>query len=346
MLETVREAFRSQADWCNKLGSPFTARVCSLCAERLSDQLPIAAAILNWSGDPSPAADSLPLRVAGALHHLARNDAASALHAAYPPNSATDDELWSAIEAALNKHEDVFHTYLASAPQTNEVMRSAALLPGLLKIAALTQLPLDLYEIGASAGLNLIPDRYRYRFNDCTWGDPSSAVSIEPQWQGPLPPIDAVLKIHARQGVDLNPIDLRNEDAQQRLLSYVWADQDARLQRLSAAISLWQLEPPTIARADAAQWLENSRITRAESGNARVLFHSITWSYFPEETQRRIATLMQESGTHATADAPLAWLRYELGEGGAALRLMLWPTGEDILLATGHPHAATIKWLG
>jgi hypothetical protein len=346
MVEIVRDAFRSQADWCTKLGSPFTARVCSLCAERLTDRNPIAAAILNWPGDPFPAADSLPLRVAGALHYLARNDAISALPAVYPPNIVTDDELWKAIELALNKHADVFQTYLASAPQTNEVMRSAALMPGLLKIAELTQLPLDLYEIGASAGLNLIADRYRYRFDNNVWGDPSSPVSIEPQWQGPLPPLDAVLKIDARQGCDLNPNDLRSKDAQQRLLSYVWADQDARLQRLSGAISLWQLDPPAIARADAAQWLESSRITLADNGKARVLFHSITWSYFAEEMQQRISTFMQQCGASATVDAPLAWLRYELGECGATLRLMLWPTGGDILLATGHPHGANITWLG
>ena len=346
MSMTVREAFRDQARWCDQLGSPFTARVCRLCAERLSAAIPVATRILDWPGDPSVKADSVPLRLAGALHFLARTGKAPALRAVYPPEAANDEELWAAISLALGEHEDLVRSYLATAPQTNEVMRSAALLPGLLRVAELTGLPLELYEIGASAGLNLILDRYRYQFGSATWGDAGSSLLIKPQWNGAAPAVNASLVIRSRHGVDLNPIDLRDQAARQRLLSYVWADQAERLQRLNAAMALWLSDPSPVESADAAQWLEQSSITQATPGVTRVLVHSVTWSYFPETTRQRIARLLRACGGQANQQAPLAWLRFELSTGPAELRLSLWPGDEDVLLATGHPHGTTMGWLG
>lgn len=346
MSTLVRAAFLDQAKWCDQLGSPFTSRICRLCAERLRKSLPVAQYILDWPGDPSVKADSVPLRVAGALHYLARSGQTPKLRAQYPPNASDDDHLWSAINAALHDHADVVRRYLSSPPQTNEVMRSAALLPGLLEIAQRTGLPLHLYELGASAGLNLILDRYRYQFGDTIWGDAASPVKISPQWQGSAPPSHAPLDIRSRRGVDLHPIDLHDHEARERLLSYIWPDQSERLQRLDAAVSLWLRDPPLVERADAAQWLERSGITRAAAGTTRVLFHSISWSYFSETTQQRITQLMGNLGEHASDQAPLAWLRFELSTPAAELRLKLWPAGGDVSLATGHPHGATIQWLG
>ncbi|MDB6060112.1 MAG: hypothetical protein JWM78_215 [Verrucomicrobiaceae bacterium] len=345
MSTIVREAFNNQAKWCDKLGSPFTARVCRLIAENLRTDIPVAATILNWPGDPSAKADSLPLRVAGALHYVARNKKSSSLGNVYPPHAANDDSLWLSIRTALIECDEIIREYLAGPPQTNEVMRSAALLPGLLKIAAITGLPLALYEIGASAGLNLILDRYRYQFGAAKWGDSKSPVLIKPQWQGAAPLVETVLNIESREGVDINPIDLKNEAARLRLLSYVWADQTDRLQRLDAAISLWLRDPPTIECADAAQWLERAQFMQPRIGSTRVLFHSITWSYFPETTKQHIEKLLQASGAQASAEAPLAWLRFELAARATELKLTLWPHGEEILLASGHPHGSTIQWL-
>jgi hypothetical protein len=345
MSTIVREAFRDQARWCDQLGSPFTARVCRLCAEHLDASDPVAARLLGWQGDPSAKADALPLRLAGALHFLARSARSSALRAVYPPNVATDDELWRAIAGALGEHAAFIGSHLDSPPQTNETMRSAALLPGLLTIAARTGRPLELYEIGASAGLNLVLDRYRYRLGDASWGVAESPVEIAPRWQGSLAAIDTPLRIAARQGVDLNPIDLRDAAARERLLSYVWADQADRLQRLEAATALWLRDPPRIERGDAAEWLERSTLTQARAGVARVLFHSITWHYLPAATRDRITRLLDELGARASVEAPLAWLRFELATDAAELRLSQWPGARDQLLATGHPHGTAVRWL-
>jgi hypothetical protein len=345
MGEKVRTAFRDQIRFCDQLGSPFTARVCRAVLEALDDGSPIARAILDWSGDPSAHADSVPLRVTGALHHLARSGASPGLQAAYPPSDADDAALKRAIAEALRAHADVFRAYLASPPQTNEVMRSAALLPGMLVIAQRTRHPLELHEIGSSAGLNLILDRFRYEFGSARWGDPQSSLVINPEWQGGAPPVEAPLAVRSREGVDLNPVDLRDPAARDRLLSYVWPDQVDRLQRLQQAIALWLRDPPSITRGDAAQHLPRSSIANATPGVTRVLFHSVTWSYLPEATKQSIAALMDELGAGASAAAPLAWLRFELTQKSAELRLSLWPGQRDELLALGHPHGTMMKWM-
>lgn len=344
MSEKVRQAFVDQIRYCDQLGSPFTARVCRACLDALSDAAPIAREILDWPGDPSAYADSLPLRVAGALHHLARSGQSPALRGTYPPNRVDDATLRSVLAQVLREHEETIRAYLASPPQTNEVMRSAALMPGLLTIAQRTRLPLALYEIGSSAGLNLILDRYRYEFGSARWGDPQSPLLIKPEWHGDPPPVDAPLKVVVRNGVDLNPIGLRDPGARERLLSYVWPDQADRLQRLEQAIAVWLRDPPTIDRADAAQWLTRSGIAKATPNVTRVLFHSVTWSYLPEATKEAIEAFMRAKGNEAKASAPLAWLRFELSAKGADLRLSLWPGVEDELIATGHPHGTSIRW--
>ncbi|HZP10890.1 MAG TPA: DUF2332 family protein [Nevskiaceae bacterium] len=344
MSEKVRNAFRDQIRFCDQLGSPFTARVCRSCLDALDGGSPIARAIVDWPGDPSAHADSLPLRVAGALHHLARSGGSAALRAAYPPNRVDDDALRSVVAEAFREREEIIRAYLASPPQTNEVMRSAALLPGMLTIAQRTQLPLELYEIGSSAGLNLILDRYRYEFGSARWGDPRASLLIKPEWRGGAPPVEAPLQVVARNGVDLNPIALRDPAARERLLSYVWPDQVERLQRLEQAIAIWLRDPPGIVRADAAQWLERSGIAKATPGVTRVLFHSVTWSYLSQTTKQAIVELLQRAGEQATQSAPLAWLRFELTQKASELRLSTWPGTQDELLATGHPHGTLVNW--
>jgi hypothetical protein len=347
----VRDAFKEQEGWCTKLGSPFTALLCSILAERLDESTSIGRRVLSWPGDPTSQGDALALRVCGALHSLARSKHEPALTAVYPgaARQVTADDLWLAVHGALERNAGHFETYLATAPQTNEVGRSAVLMCGFLEIARRVGLPMQLFEIGASAGLNLIADRYRYRFGAAQWGDPRATLLLEPQWQGPAPPVEFDLRVVERVGCDVAPLDISVATERARLVSYVWPDQVDRLSRLETAIETALREPPRLERMEAAEWVEN-RIpeTPEQPGRVRVLFHSVVWRYFPLETQQRIETHMERCGARAEAHAPLAWLRFELIDTapGAALTLKLWPTGEESVLAHAQPHGRSIVHLG
>jgi hypothetical protein len=111
--------------------------------------------------------------------------------------------------------------WLAGPPQTNEVARSCVLMAGLLTIAEATGLPLRLFELGTSAGLNLNLDRFGYRLGEAVTGDAASAVQLAPAWSGPAPPV-ADVTVLTRRGVDINPLDVSDAAVCERLMAYVW----------------------------------------------------------------------------------------------------------------------------
>ena len=340
----IVQSFRDQAGWAARLGSPFMARLMDRAAIALEEGGPLAALLGDWPGDP--VADGLPLRVAGALHALVLSGADPALAATYPPHTAGIDAVWRAVEAALAAHPGHVATYLASPPQTNEVGRSSLLLPGFLTIAGATGLPLRLLEIGASAGLNQIWDRYQYRYGARAWGDLASPVVLTCDWRGAPGPLGRTVRVASRAGCDRAPIDIRDAAQRDRLRAYVWPDQLERLARLDAALALARAADIRVAAADAADWLE-ARLAESAAGSATVIYHSVVWQYLPAETQRRITARLAAAGATATKDRPLAHLALEYSGPDYALRLTLWLGGggkTDTLLATTHAHGAWLNW--
>jgi hypothetical protein len=251
------------------------------------------------------------------------------------------ETLWRELRPILE--DEALGPWLDSAPQTNEVGRSAVLMSGLLVAAARFALPLRLYELGASAGLNLQLDRYAYDLGGRAAGDPASPLRLRPDWKG-APPPEAMVRIIGRAGTDLNPVAL--PENRERLIAYVWPDQAQRLAQLDAAIALAAQDPPRLDRADAADWIEARLSLTPEPGVTRVVMHSVAFHYFPEATQQRVAAHIEAAGAAASAEAPLAWLRYEEQPGDAhfSLRLRTWPGG-DRLLAWTHPHGKSVNWL-
>ena len=169
----IREHFLHQARACDDLGSPFTARLCGALSATLDTSTAAGRRALDWPGDPR--ADALALRLCGGLHALVLSEADAALMAVYPPAQTDEPALARSLPGALERNDVKLLASLDSAPQTNEIGRSGMLLPGFLAIARETRLPLALHEIGASAGLNMLFDRFSYRYGDRVWGDAATA---------------------------------------------------------------------------------------------------------------------------------------------------------------------------
>ncbi|MBV9634820.1 MAG: DUF2332 family protein [Methylobacteriaceae bacterium] len=342
----VRDSFREQAEACRRLGSPLNALLCATLAERLDRSSAFGRRVLDWDG-ASLRDDVLALRCCGAFHAQVRAGAAPGLQALYPPNDLPEPEgLWGALAETIEAGDEHLTRFLDRPPQTNEVARSAVLLGGFLHIARATGLPLAIYEIGASAGLNLLADRYAYDLGGITWGDPAAAVKIACKWLGNLPPIEVALCIAARAGCDANPLDPSRRDDRERLLAYIWPDQPVRLARTQAALDLAVAAGPRVDAADAGAWVARKLGEPEEPGRVRVLFHSIVWQYLLPPTRDKVQRTIEACTAAATAGRPFAWLRMEPKDReSAALHLTIWPSGAMRQLARVDYHGRWAQWL-
>lgn len=345
----VLSNFAAQAEACDGLGSPFTARLCRLLPGLIDADADADTAtgrrLREWPGNP--AADALALRMTGGLHALVLTDADAELGRVYPPREADDAALAQALSGVLARHDGFLAAFLDSAPQTNETARAGMLLPGFLAVARETGLPLAISEIGSSAGLNLFFDRFHYDYAGREWGPADSAARLAPEVRGNPPPLDGELRIAGRASSDIAPVDISDPAQRRRLRAYIWADQAVRLARLEAAMAIASEEAFVLEKADAAA-LVQARLATRRPGEAFVLFHSIMWQYMPPASQEGVRTALENAGAHASDGAPLAWLRMEPLQAGAkhaTLSLTMWPGGETRELAHCDYHGRWIEWL-
>jgi hypothetical protein len=344
----VQTALLWQSDYCRASGAPLSGEVLRLMAQDAEVATAFAPVFAPYA-DLTPQAiltAAIPLRALGALHFIVLTEPSSALATCYAEGGGP--RLGSALIEALQTNPDVFTRFMASPPQTNEVRRSLGLFGGFLTVAAETGLPLCCLEIGASAGLNQNWDRFHYDLGEHgQWGDPASPVRLSGEWSGGSPPLHIKAVVVERAACDQNPIDIRDEAAALGLLAYVWIDQPERLVRARAAIGVARHVGVHLEKADAADW--TARRAKPKPGVATVLYHSVFWQYPPEETRAAIQQAIEAAGASATSAAPFAWLRMEPDPdnptGRMAVRLTLWPGGEDRLLARVNSHGATVEWL-
>jgi hypothetical protein len=348
----IRNSFTVQAHWCAKLGSPFTSKLLTGLSKSLDCSTATEKKILNWPGQADAMADALALRLAGALHGLVRVGRLPQLAQYYPPNPEPEaDVLTLAAMEAIAEADVEICQWLTHAPQTNEVARSAILYPGMMVIAKETGLPLSIFELGSSAGLNLNLEKFSYRFANDEFGTPGSPLVLSPIWHGTKPNAKEPV-IDARCGCDLNPHHVPNPDHRMRLLGYIWPDQTERLARVEAAVEIALDAPAHLDKADAADWVEKLITPSPENGTCRVLFHSIAYQYFPRDAKQRITAHMEAIGAAASPDTPLAWLAFEqLEDHGACLTLRLWRGAEGdgelrVLAKANNAHVQEVEWLG
>ena len=247
----------------------------------------------------------------------------------------------------LAGHDPELLSEFAHPLQTNETSRCGALVGGFCEVAAATGMALRVLELGASAGLNLHFDRYRYEQDGLALGPADSPIVFRDYWEGGTPKLDALLRVVERRGCDLSPIDVRTDAGRVQLQSYVWPDETQRLVDLRAALAIAGELPVDVDTESADTWVAR-QLQKLPEGVATVVYHSIFWTYVPDPLRAAIARALQDAAAGASAAAPLAWLRYEEGLDDPRvieLRLTQWPGGEERLLGTGRHHWHPVRWL-
>lgn len=243
----------------------------------------------------------------------------------------------AAVEAALAGDRDrVWHSLRERHVQTNETSRAVAWLwPAHLCAVADPDRPLALFDIGASAGLNLIADAL-----PAMWSTPGGAAV-------PLAPRPEVV---SRTGFDPRPIDAGDDDDARWLRACVWPGQTARLDRLEAAIAELRAArtrpgAPIMIEAGAGDIPE--RIAATDLSGARALcYQTVVRDYLPaderERYQRGMRALMA-----GRAPGAVLWIELEVTEaarsGGPPAAITAHVRDRDgavrsLVLAHGEPH--------
>jgi hypothetical protein len=334
----VAQQLSRQARWCADLGSPFYASLLTLATKDLDEEgSPVWTVLKDFHDEPSTAA--LALRFMASVHRLVLDETLPTLAKHYPSTGGDGDAetAWPFFRQALVDQQTTISELISHGCQTNEVGRSAALLGGFLEVAHLSRLSLRLLEIGASAGLNLLWDKYRYESLEGAWGDQSSPVRFVNAFDVP-PPLNRNADVVSRKGCDLNPIDATSDDGALSLRSFVWADQLVRLGLLDGAIQVAHAMRVQVERMDAASFLDRE-LAHPVRGVATVVFHSVFIQYVEEIERHRMLNAIDEAQSRSTPQAPIYYLRMEPGDATFEIRL------DDEVLGVSRAHGTGVVWL-
>ncbi|MGI8943963.1 MAG: DUF2332 domain-containing protein [Qipengyuania sp.] len=343
--QAIRAAFENQVAYCLSNGATITASVCRALRELIDSDRggTVLLRIRKWAG---PAlADALPLRLTGGLHALHLSGEEPTLAPIYEWLGPTN--VTQLVADAIERHEPFLLPWLDGPPQTNEAGRSWAFAAAMLWLAGKGLPPrFALYEIGSSAGINLMMRHYRYELGGVTAGPELASIMLAPEWRGNPPP-DQGFEIVSAEGCDVAPVDLTDPEQALRLKAYIWPEHRVRFARVDAAIAAASRFPPQIAKAVAGDFIAEVLARPAEAGVTRLAMHSVVWQYIPEAERQRIVSAMREAGEAASAEAPLAWVSLEANRDakGHELRVSYWPGGDEPLhLASAHPHGEWVEW--
>lgn len=317
-----------------------------------------------------------PVLLLAAVHDVLLAGAEHPLAAWYPsvvdvprpvgePGSA--DDPWPAFRDLALSSADVAASVATRATQTNEVNRCGVLLPAFSTVASAVggERPLGLVELGASAGLNLLFDRYSYDYGEDGRLDPPNrpspvVVRVARRGPSPVPVPPSMPLVGSRIGVDLNPLDVLDPVAARWLVACVWPEQPERLERLRAAIELAKGAPPELVQGDLVDAL-SPMVQTVAANRELVLFATWVLTYLSRSQQNALMVALDDIGAErdlhliygerleevgglaqaARADRPeddrftaLVWLRWHDGHRTATR------------LGDLHPHNTTLDWCG
>lgn len=240
--------------------------------------------------------------------------------AAYESFRATVVQQWPVVR----------DTIMARATQTNEAARSATLLPFLAELPQ----PLALLEVGAAAGLCLLPDHYSYTYDDGTRLDPPggpSPVVIDCELGAGLP-APALPQVAWRAGIDLAPVNVTSDEECAWLQTLIWPGQDYRRERLTAALGIARRERPQVVAGDLSEALP-ALAAQAPPEATLVVFHSAVLAYVDAPGRAAFTELV--------AGLPGHWISNESASVLATTSHYRETGGHFVLAVDGAPRALT-----
>jgi len=240
---------------------------------------------------------------------------------------------WENVRVALREQAEFLREWVATERvQTNEPRRCWWLVPCFLEVARRTGAEIfDCVELGCSAGLNLLWDRYGYEYEA---GALEGLPVFRGEERGKPVRLGAVPRVRSRIGVDLAPPDLSTDDGVRLLKSFVWADQEQRLADLDAAIEVWRRDPPEIVVGDLVDELP-ALLARRRDDASLLVWETAVLGYLPPERRENALELL--------AEADCVFVRTGLPQDGSHDYYGLYVGADEV--AHAEFHGAWIEWL-
>jgi hypothetical protein len=338
-LEDVAYLFRVLAEVDFWGASPLYARLATAAA----DDTEVLSLLL-----PAARPDRQPHLLFAAVQFLLLGDGSD-------PVAAFGDEPYDVFHNwCLARRRKIEALVATRFVQTNEVGRCAALVLCLAWVATRAGRPLAVLEVGASAGLNLGFDRYRYRLGSHDVGRPDAGVVLEPRIDGsPVPPLSMPAVVW-RRGLDRSPVDVNDDNAVRWLRACIWPEQTWRQELFDRAVTTARAGPPVIVPGDAVADL-GAAVADAPADAALCVVHTAVIPYLPDRSAFAAAI------SDLAAERPVWWVSGEAMGLVPALPAPPTPT-EGIafhygvvplaagdatprLVARAGPHGAWLEWL-
>ncbi|WP_093172707.1 DUF2332 domain-containing protein [Sinosporangium album] len=250
-------------------------------------------------------------------------------------------------EFVLERRDEVIDVVMRRRTQTNEPARCSALLAVLAGLPG----PFALLEVGASAGLCLIPDRYSYDYDGHVVGPADAAVMIRCSVAGnpPLPEAlpNALPNVVWRAGIDLNPLDVNDDEEMRWLKALIWPEHEERRARFAAAVEVARADPPRIVRGDLNTTLDRLAAD-VPDGATLVVYHSAVLMYLDQAARDRFEAQVTALPGHWVSQEdpetmPGLTERLPGGPPKRPVSFVVALDGEPVALAGGH--GGWLEWL-
>lgn len=312
----------------------------ALLADDLDGGGPTAEVVRDHLDAPREHATSL--RLLAGLHRIVLRGDAPELETYLPSLGGHGDPetSWPALRRIVESHVDELRAALDHAPQTNEPGRAAVLAVGLFEaVRRHGRSRVRLLEPGASGGLNLLVDRFRFTGPDWAYGPTDSPLVLDTECPGVRP---APFTVVERRGCDLSPVDLSTPEGRIWLTSFVWPFDEHRYRRLGSALEVAGRVPVTVDRAPASAWVREQLAIAQPDDVLTVVWQSITRQYWPVEESAAVDDAIAAapgSVAHLTMEGvpPVQMAGgYSVAEHGPELRV------DGDLIARSHHHGPPI----
>ncbi len=239
-----------------------------------------------------------------------------------------------------NNQQEILSVVQTRRVQTNEIRRCSYLMPAFGVISnEHPARPLALVDVGASAGLNLLWDSYRYSYSDgSSYGPEDSRVLVDAETRTPMPRIPAQFpRVSFRVGIDLSPVDLSDDEEFRWMMALVWPDHTDRAELLAAARKIWLETPPEIVAGDAVAVLPDV-LTSVPEDAILCIFHCHTLNQFPVDARAAFHEALMQEAERRTV--------YHVPSEGERMSVDCIENGQTstILSARRNAHGRWIEW--